>query len=266
MQRTPCVRHPVQDLIIVRQWQLEYCDGNPVAAALLSHFEYRHSINLGHYERAEQDNIERIKAGQTPHPLPSLLYRASEQDLINAIMNVSRTKQVIRREVTDLEEKGIISVHKNPKDCSDQTKHYLFHPEVVNAWLDEHYPVQAEPTPPPYREEEHPETSPKPKNVTKTKLKQKPQLAPVTCPDCCSPMVKRENKKTKEHFYGCTHYPKCTCTLDAQKQPPRPPDFKPTQRQIRAASKKPPPDFKQLKQQLGTPRLKGFRTLAEDTT
>ncbi len=36
-----------------------------------------------------------------------------------------------------------------------------------------------------------------------------PHPAPRVCERCNSPMVRRENRRTKEHFWGCSKYPAC---------------------------------------------------------
>lgn len=42
-----CIQHPTRDpLIVIRQWQLDFCESNHCAAALLSFFEYWHNIRL----------------------------------------------------------------------------------------------------------------------------------------------------------------------------------------------------------------------------
>lgn len=37
-------------------------------------------------------------------------------------------------------------------------------------------------------------------------------MADPLCPRCDEPMVKRLNKQTREEFWGCADFPKCTGT------------------------------------------------------
>ena len=52
--KTSCIRHPEREnLIIVRKWQVVFCEGDTCAAALISFFEYWHNIKLEQYEKEE---------------------------------------------------------------------------------------------------------------------------------------------------------------------------------------------------------------------
>jgi hypothetical protein len=50
--KTSCISHPANErLVIIRKWQVDFCEGNHCAAAQLSFFEYWHNwkINSDQY-------------------------------------------------------------------------------------------------------------------------------------------------------------------------------------------------------------------------
>lgn len=55
--KTSCISHPEkQALILAREWQIKFCDGDLCAAALMSYFEYWHNIQLAMQEKNYQAN------------------------------------------------------------------------------------------------------------------------------------------------------------------------------------------------------------------
>jgi hypothetical protein len=57
------------------------------------------------------------------------------------------------------------------------------------------------------------------KNIQELKNKQetKKETTIWNCPKCTGALIKRQNKLTKEIFYGCTNYPKCKYTQREEK-------------------------------------------------
>ncbi len=54
MSRTSCIPHPEGErLILIRKWQLEACQKDACAAALLNLFEYWHNIKLEQRSQAK---------------------------------------------------------------------------------------------------------------------------------------------------------------------------------------------------------------------
>jgi hypothetical protein len=63
--KSTCIHHPTKEtLIIIKKWQLAFCDGDHCAAALLSFFEYWHNIKLELSQRARQANELALKYGK----------------------------------------------------------------------------------------------------------------------------------------------------------------------------------------------------------
>lgn len=137
--RTSCVAHPTDEpLIIIRQWQLEFCKGgdgkpNECAAALLSFFEYWHSVKLDTSERNRTANDAAEKeTGKRPY-VESLLQWHSTEEIETGILIFK--KNSIRDAIAFLVDKKVIEVHRNPSLKWDNTRYFLFHPEVLNGWL-----------------------------------------------------------------------------------------------------------------------------------
>lgn len=121
--RTGCISHPANErLLIIREWQVEFCKGDRVAAALLSFFEYWHSIKLAINERREA----------------SLYQHHTESQLIEGIFGIGK-KDTIRRAINFLESTKCITIHSNPdpspKAKLDRKRFFLLHPEVLTQYI-----------------------------------------------------------------------------------------------------------------------------------
>jgi hypothetical protein len=129
MAMPSCINHPEQEmLLILREWQIDYCEGNHIAAALLSILEYWHNIK---YRKQQQKPIEQRSDND-------LLQFHTEKELISKMLTVTRTPANLRKAIKYLEQKNAISVHRNPNKryYFDRTRHFLLHPEVINKWLE----------------------------------------------------------------------------------------------------------------------------------
>jgi hypothetical protein len=123
-----CTRHPEREpLLILRQWQLDFCEGNHCAAALLSLFEYWHNCKLN--QCAQAGNFNPTEADLIQHHTTEQL-RAGILELYDA--------KAIREARRLLVEKGVITECGNPlpRYGFDRTIHFVYHPEPVNAWLE----------------------------------------------------------------------------------------------------------------------------------
>ena len=135
--KSSCVLHPTNErLIIIRKWQVEFCDGNQCAAALLSYFEYWHNwkLNTDCYNKKSNDISE---MHCDPRSLSEDIYQYhSQQEMADGILNLYG-KKAISEALKLLEAKDVISVHSNPNPrySFDQTKHFRFYPEICNEWL-----------------------------------------------------------------------------------------------------------------------------------
>ena len=137
--RSTCIQHPTQEpLLIIRQWQLTFCEGNHCAAALLSLFEYWHNLRLDLSQRARQANAAARQHGQPATQEESLLQFHSDEQLQDGLLDLYGTKK-IREGRRLLVEKGAITEHPNPNPryAFDKTLYFQFRPEVINAWLDQ---------------------------------------------------------------------------------------------------------------------------------
>ena len=137
--RSTCIQHPTQEpLLIVRQWQLTFCEGNHCAAALLSLFEYWHNLRLDLSQRARQANAAARQHGKPATQDESQLQFHSDEQLQAGLLDLYGTKK-IREGRRLLVTKGAITEHPNPNPryAFDKTLYFEFHPEVVNNWLEQ---------------------------------------------------------------------------------------------------------------------------------
>jgi hypothetical protein len=145
VSQTSCIRHPSNTRFLkIYQWQLDFCDGNACAAALMSYFEFCHNGKLQQLEQSRtlNDTLEKTSQGRTQ--VETLLQWHTLPDLEKAVLFYKREK--IAQGVKLLESKGVIELHSNPDPrlWFDRTQHYLFLPEKVNAWINERFPADRE--------------------------------------------------------------------------------------------------------------------------
>jgi|GEM_PF-7004657 len=135
--RASCVAHPPKErLIILREWQVEACDGDRCAGLLLSFFEYWHNIKLEQSRKARESNDVAEKHGDERTQDESLYQFHTEKQLEEGLLGLyKRTK--IKKSLEKLERLGYISIHNNPnpKYRFDRTRHFLFHSDAVNVFL-----------------------------------------------------------------------------------------------------------------------------------
>ncbi len=135
--KSSCIRHPKKEaLIIIRKWQMEFCDDNACAAALLSYLEYWHNIKLAVSQKAHEANNIREMHGERRTQDESLIQFHGEQELEDGIMIYKHG--AIAAAIKLLVGKGVIKVqtNPNPKFKFDRTRHFLFYSEILNTWLD----------------------------------------------------------------------------------------------------------------------------------
>ncbi len=134
--KSSCISHPQREpLIIIRKWQVRFCDNDACAAALLSFFEYWHNIKLEQSAKAAQINAVEETHGDPPHQDTTLIQFHNEQDLVDGILIHKRDN--IRQALALLESKGAITIlaNPNPRYKFDKTRHFIFHPDVCTAFL-----------------------------------------------------------------------------------------------------------------------------------
>jgi len=137
--KTSCIHQPANEpLVIIRQWQIEFCDGNTTAAALLSFFEYWHNVKLDAAKQNQKANEVAAAHGEQQTQDTSLYQWHTEDDLAAGIMGIAKSPKTIAAALSILVENGAISIHRNPSPRFkfDKTRHFLFYPDVVNGWLE----------------------------------------------------------------------------------------------------------------------------------
>lgn len=128
MSTLSCINHPKEEpILVLHDWQTEFCDYDEVAVGLISIFEYWHNIKLKK-QRGKPKKLRRIT---------DLYQFHSEKSLIRKLLFITKTPACIRRSIAFLVKKGVITIHKNPSKnyAFDRTRHFLFHPDAVNNWL-----------------------------------------------------------------------------------------------------------------------------------
>jgi|GEM_PF-4841130 len=140
--KTTCINHPKNEpILLIRWWQLVFCEGNYCAAALLSFFEYWHNIKLEMKRKNQQLNDIAEMHGDERSQDETLIQFHTEGQLRFGILFLYSNK-AIREALKLLEAKGVIETtsNPNPKYKFDKTKYFIFHPEVINEWLAKNYP------------------------------------------------------------------------------------------------------------------------------
>lgn len=138
--KTSVINHPTREpLIVIHRWQLDACDGNACAAALLSHLEYWHGIKLEQSLKARQANEVSESHNDKPIQDESLWQFHSLGELERGLLIYGRT--TISAGIKKLVDKGFIrtSRNPNPRYKFDKTTFFLYLPQQVNQWLAEHH-------------------------------------------------------------------------------------------------------------------------------
>ena len=124
---TSCISHPPQQaLIVLRKWQVDFCNGNHCAAMLLANFEYWHNIKC--------DMLKLNRHDESP-----LFHKKLEEIKENLLGMYS--DNTINKGIKLLESLGVISIHKNPdpRYSFDRTRYFKFYPNICQAWIDGRY-------------------------------------------------------------------------------------------------------------------------------
>ncbi len=136
--KSSCINNPPKDkVIMIREWQLEFTDGNECAAALLSFFEYWHNIRLDIAHRAKHEKEVAENHGDNESYINDSLWQFhSADDLEKGVMIFK--KDTIRKGLAVLKEKGVILTGKNPNPRYkfDNTNFFLLQVEEINDFLE----------------------------------------------------------------------------------------------------------------------------------
>lgn len=136
--RSSCIRHPENEpLIVIRRWQLEFCEGNLTAAAMLSYFEYWHNIKLELARKNQEVNQRLETLGYKERHDTGLLQFHSAKKISEGIFGIGG-KTSVHAAKKFLISKGVISVHKkvDKRTGFDNQNHYLFHPKPLQTFIE----------------------------------------------------------------------------------------------------------------------------------
>jgi predicted transcriptional regulator len=136
--KSSCVSHPSREsLVIIRRWQVEICDGNQCAAALISYFEYWHNwkLNSDSQNTKINDLSEREGNGRV---LSENVYQYHKlKEIIEGTLGLFGRNSVINA-IKLLKAKSILTTHDSPNQ-GEKTRYYRFYPEVCAIWLEKNY-------------------------------------------------------------------------------------------------------------------------------
>lgn len=133
-----CISHPEREkLVIIRQWQIEFCEGNSCAAALMSFFEYWHNVKLDQSEKNTQFNNVAELHGDKRSQDEGLWQFHNEKQLEDGILIYKR--DTINKAIDLLVSKQVLFVSRNPNPHYkfDKTRWFLFRPEIIKNWMKE---------------------------------------------------------------------------------------------------------------------------------
>jgi hypothetical protein len=139
--KTSCITHPANErLVIIRKWQVDFCEGNQCSAAILSFFEYWHNWKLDSDNYNHKSNNIAEMHGEARFLSEDVYQYHSLNEMSDGILNLYGAK-AIAEAIKVLESKGAISVHANPNPrfYYDKTKYFRFYPEVCNEWIHTSY-------------------------------------------------------------------------------------------------------------------------------
>lgn len=172
-----CISHPEREkLVIIRQWQIEFCEGNSCAAALMSFFEYWHNVKLDQSEKNTQFNNVAELHGDKRSQDEGLWQFHNEKQLEEGILIYKR--DTINKAIDLLVSKQVLLVSRNPNPHYkfDKTRWFLFRPEIIKGWM---------------KERANPENSPSSKNPSSSSKN------PSRCLENPSPSLKNPSPSTE---------------------------------------------------------------------
>lgn len=139
--KTSCIAHPANEpLLILRLWQLIFCDGNHCAAVVMSFIEYWHNwkINTDSYNKKANDIAE--QHGDRRLLDEDVVQFHTLQEISEGILGLYGVK-AISEALKLLVSKKVIKCVSNPNKryAYDKKKYINFYPEVCNEWIKNHY-------------------------------------------------------------------------------------------------------------------------------
>jgi len=133
--KTSCISHPEREpLVIIRKSQVEFCEGNQCAAAVMSFLEYWHNWKLDSDTYNKKSNDISEVHGDSRSLSEDVYQYHSLLEISDGILNLYSTK-TISDAIKFLESKSVVTTHRNPNPRYhyDKTKYFRFYPEVYNS-------------------------------------------------------------------------------------------------------------------------------------
>lgn len=134
--RTSCIQHkPNDNLVMIRESYVK-AFGDFRIAALISFFEYWHTIKLDIVKKNKQYNDNAEKHGDDRKFDETLLQWHTYEEIHENLFGIIGIN-ALPKYIKTLEDLEIISIHKNPNPryAFDRTNYYLFNPEKVQEIL-----------------------------------------------------------------------------------------------------------------------------------
>jgi len=140
-QKTSCIPEPANDpLIIIKNWQVVFCQGNRCAAGLLSFFIYWYNIKIQIAKKNKKLNdIAEVHGDPRAHEENRLQFHSMD-DLIAGLLGLFG-KTAINAAIKLLLSLHVLSIHRNPNTRYkfDRTRYFLLHPAILIKWLENDY-------------------------------------------------------------------------------------------------------------------------------
>lgn len=137
MAKTSCIPDPVNEtIVVIKQWQLEFCDGDHCAASLLSLLIHWHDWKLQNRQVATYKNYVAGLHGDAPTDDETLWQFHTADQLSDELLGLY-ARDRIRKARAMLVEKGVVEEGRNPNPrySFDNAIHFLLHPEVCIEWI-----------------------------------------------------------------------------------------------------------------------------------
>lgn len=137
MSTALATNHPeIDDILVLREPDLTFCENDPLAAGLMSFLRYWHTVKLKQQHK---------KPKNKRNPLDLLQFH-TEKQLLKKLFFITKTPACLRRAIKYLVEKGVISIHPNPNKRYgfDRTRHFMFYPEATKKVLQNDDKLKAE--------------------------------------------------------------------------------------------------------------------------
>jgi len=133
-----CIENPSNEpILLLRRWQIEFCEGNNCAAAVLSFLIYFHDVKSELLKKNRKANDIAVSHGDE-RTQDETLYQFHTVDEISTRILHLYGKTAIADALKFLLAKEVITVHRNPnpKYKFDKTNYFLLHPEICRKWLE----------------------------------------------------------------------------------------------------------------------------------